>query len=87
MLQTQNISYFPLCNISGAPVSLMGHAVAQLVEALSSKPEGAGSIPNGVIAIFHWHDPSGRTMALRLTQPLTEMSTKNIYWGVKAAGV
>jgi len=26
-------------------------------------------------------------MALELTQPLTEMSTRNISWGVKAAGV
>jgi len=25
-------------------------------------------------------------MALVLTQPLTEMSTRNISWGVKAAG-
>jgi len=25
--------------------------------------------------------PSGRTMALELTQPLTEMSTRNISWG------
>ena len=37
----------------------------------------AGSIPYGV---------TGRTMALGLTQPLTEMSTRNISWGVKAAG-
>jgi len=36
----------------------------------------AGSIPDGVIGIFHWHDPSGHTMALRSTQPLTEMSTR-----------
>jgi len=28
----------------------------------------------------------GHTMALELTQPLTEMSTRNIPWGVKAAG-
>ena len=41
----------------------------------------AGSIPCGVIGIFHWHNPSGRTMALGSTQPLTEMSTGNIYWG------
>jgi hypothetical protein len=34
----------------------------------------------------HLHNPSGRTMALVLTQPLTEMSTRNISWGVKAAG-
>jgi hypothetical protein len=27
----------------------------------------AGSIPDGVIGIFHWHNPSGRTMALRST--------------------
>ena len=47
----------------------------------------AGSIPDGVIGIFHWHNPSDRTMALGSTQPLTEMSTRNISWGVKAAGV
>jgi len=35
--------------------------------------------------IFHWHNPSGRTMALGLTQPLTEMSTTNISWGAKVA--
>ena len=40
----------------------------------------AGSIPDGVIGIFHWHNPSGRTMALGLTQPLTEVSTRNISW-------
>jgi hypothetical protein len=46
----------------------------------------AGKIPDCFIEIFHWHNPSGRTMALGLTQPLTEMSTRNIPWGVKAAG-
>ena len=40
-----------------------------------------GSIPDGVTGIFHWHNPSGRTMALGLTQPLTEMNTRNISWG------
>ena len=45
--------------------------------------EVASSIPDG---IFHRHNPSGRTMALGLRQPLTEMSTRNISWGVKAAG-
>jgi hypothetical protein len=29
---------------------------------------------------------SGRTKALGSTQPLTEMSTRHISWGVKAAG-
>jgi hypothetical protein len=41
----------------------------------------AVSIPSGVIGIFHWHILSGRTMALRLTQPLTYKNTRNIYWG------
>ena len=45
-----------------------------------------GSIPDGVTGIFHWHNPSGHILALGLTQPLTEMSTMIIYWGVKVAG-
>jgi hypothetical protein len=36
-----------------------------------------GSIPNGVIGIFHWLNPSWRTIALGSSQPLTEMSTRN----------
>ena len=60
----------------------MGHAVAQLVEALRYKPESCGF--NSRWCHFHRHNPSGRTMALGLTQPLTEMSTRNISWGVKA---
>jgi hypothetical protein len=52
----------------------------QLVETLHYKPECcdvAGSIPGGFIGIFLGHNPSGHTMALGLTQPLTEMSTRN----------
>jgi hypothetical protein len=48
----------------------------------------AGSIPDGVIGIFHSRNPSGRTMALGSTQPLTEMSTRNVSLGeggIKAA--
>jgi len=41
----------------------------------------AGSIPDGVIGIFQWHNPSGRNMALGSTQPLTEVSTRCISWG------
>ena len=114
---------------------LMGHAVSQLVEALRYKSEGrgfdsrwchwnfflynssgrtmalrstqpltemstrniltlwcswlrhcatsqkeAGLIPDGVTAIFHWHNPSSRTMAVGLTKPLIEISTRNISW-------
>jgi len=41
----------------------------------------AVSIPEGVIGIFHCHNPSGHIMTVRLTQPLTEMNTRNISWG------
>jgi hypothetical protein len=43
----------------------------------------AGLIPDGFIGIFHWHNPSGRTMALGSTQPLKEISTRNTSWGDK----
>jgi hypothetical protein len=46
----------------------------------------AGSIPDGVIGIFHQHIPSSCTLALGLTQPQTEMVTRSISWGVEAAG-
>ena len=45
-----------------------------------------GSIPNGVTSIFHSLNPSSCTIALGLTQSLPDMSTRNIFWGVKAAG-
>jgi hypothetical protein len=44
----------------------------------------AGSIPDEVIGFFFFFDlpnPSSRTMALGSTQPLTEMSTKNLLGG------
>jgi hypothetical protein len=49
------------------------HAVAQLVQALRYKPEGRGF-------------DSSHSVALGSTQPLTEMSTRDIFWRVNAAG-
>jgi hypothetical protein len=46
----------------------------------------AGLITVGVTWIFHLHKLCVRTVALGLTQPLTEMSTRNISLRVKAAG-
>ena len=43
----------------------------------------AGSITADVFGIFHWHNPSGRTMALGSTQPLTPLSTRIISLAVK----
>ena len=48
--------------------------------------KGEGSIPDGVIGNFRQNNPSDRTMALGSTQPLTEMSTRSISWGLNAAG-
>jgi hypothetical protein len=42
----------------------------------------AGSILDEVIGFFNWPNPSSRTITLRSTQPLTEMSTR-IFPGVK----
>ena len=37
--------------------------------------------PGRVIGIFYWLNPSGRTTALGWTQPLTEMSTRDLSGG------
>ena len=47
--------------------SEVGHAVAQFVQAVRYHPECRGSLE-----FFHWHNPSGRTMVLGPTQPITE---------------
>jgi hypothetical protein len=52
-----------------------------VVEALRYKQEGHGFDFRWCHWIFYLHNPSGRTMALGSTQPLTEMSNRNISWG------
>jgi hypothetical protein len=56
-------------------------AVAQWLRCWATNWKVAGSIPAGVIGIFHWHNPSDHTMALGSTQPPTEMSTRSIPGG------
>ena len=56
------------------------YVVEQWLRCCATNRKVAGSIPDGVIGIFHWHPPD-RTMALGSTQTLTEMSTRNISWG------
>jgi len=60
-----NMDYFPIQQI-------MGTAVAQWLRCCATNRKVAGSIPDG---------PSDRTMTLRWTQPLTEMSARSISWG------
>ena len=49
-------------------------------------PKVAGSIPVVVIGIFIEIIIPAVLWPWGSTQPLTEMSTRNIFWGVKAAG-
>jgi hypothetical protein len=58
-----------------------GTAVAQWLRCCTTNQKVTGSIPDGVIGIFHWHNPSNRIVALGSTQPLTEVSTRSISWG------
>ena len=58
-----------------------GTVVAQWLRCCATNRKVAGSIPDGVIGIFHWHNPPDLTMVLRSTQSLTEMSTRRISWG------
>jgi hypothetical protein len=64
----------------------LGYAVMSWLRHCTTIQKVAGSIPNGFTGIFHWHNPSSCTMALGLTRPLTQMSTRIISWGVKVAG-
>jgi hypothetical protein len=83
-------TYLPSCItlfISYTPTSFNKYdlytlsAVAQWLRYRATNRKVAGSIPDVVIGIFHWHNPSDRTMALVSTQPLTEMSTRSLPGG------
>jgi hypothetical protein len=52
----------------------------QVLEVVSSSPEEV------IVFFFNLSNPSYRIMALGLTQSLTEMSTKNLPVGQRAAG-
>jgi hypothetical protein len=61
---------------------LVGHTVAQLVEALCYKLEGHG-YPDGVIGIIHWHNPSGYTMALGVNSASNRSKYQEYFLGDK----
>jgi hypothetical protein len=54
--------------------------VAQSVEALRYKSGGRGFDSRWLFGIFHWHNPSDRTVAR------DRLGTRNTSWGAKAAG-
>jgi len=89
LLGAHHIHYVSRIRVNGYPYSNMPPGITDKrgtgwrgwLRHWATSRRVAGSIPDGVIGIFHWHNPSGRTIALGLTQPLTEMSTRNISWG------
>ena len=72
---------FFISEMNGELTNIRGTRKHSWLKHCATSQKVMGSIPDGVIRIFHWHNPSGRTMALGLTQPLTEISTRNISWG------
>jgi len=71
------VSWIPLAKVLvGKGLFSYGTAVAQWLRCYKSE----GRCIDGVIGIFHWHNPSDLTMALGSNQPLTEMSTRTISW-------
>jgi hypothetical protein len=59
-----------------------GHAMAHC----ATTWKVAGSIPDGVTGIFHWHHPSGRTMALEVDSASNRNKYQEYFLEVKAAG-
>jgi hypothetical protein len=64
----------------------LGHAVAQWLRHCATNRKVAGSIPDGVFGIFHWHNLSGRTMTLWLNSASNRNEYQEYFLGVKAAG-
>ena len=61
-----------------------GTAVAQWFRLCATNLEVAGSIPAGVIGIFHWHNPSDPTMSLRVDSASNRNEYQEYFLGVKA---
>jgi hypothetical protein len=63
------------------PPGLLVNAYLSIVTQTKSGRKVTISIPDEVIAFLNWPNPSSRTMALGSTQPLTEMSIRNLPGG------
>jgi len=81
------IAYFPACADTHILMShwqcygfvFMTSVYIYILNSATSR-KVAGSIPDCVVGIIHWRNPSRHTMALGSTHTLTEMSTRNISW-------
>jgi hypothetical protein len=75
-------SYFKLINYTFKPYSefrlTIYKASLSWLRHYATSRKVAWSIAEEITGIFNWHNPSSRTMTLGSTQPLTEMSTRNL---------
>ena len=71
------------CFVNADPTYFKGDRCSSVVKVLCYTPEGGWFDPSWCQLIFHWHNPSDRTVVLVSTQPLTEMSKRSISWGWK----
>jgi hypothetical protein len=67
-----------LLNISGDTSDRCGTRYRSWLRHHATSRKVAGSVSDQVIGFFNWPNPSSRTMALVSTQPLTEISTRNL---------
>ena len=65
-------------------IIILGTAVAQWLRCCATNRKVAGLIPGGVIGIFHWHNPSNRTVALDSASNRNEYQEN--FLGVNMAG-
>jgi hypothetical protein len=84
-----SVSFSVLCNLNEQGVGQTNPYTATIFHVLCrswlrhyvTSRKVANSIPDEVIRFYNWPNPSSRTMALGSTQPLTEMSTRNLPGG------
>jgi hypothetical protein len=70
----------------GGQETMEGTAVAQWLRYCASNWKVAGSIADGVIGFFRWHNPSNRTMSLGVDSASNKCEYQEYFLGVKAAG-
>jgi hypothetical protein len=79
-----NLVYTPHCSTSLLSVLILSSHIR--LGHCARNRHIVGSIPDGVMEIFHLFNPFCRKMALGSTQALKEMSTRSISWAVKGTG-
>jgi hypothetical protein len=80
-LKHEEIESADTCEYVEVIASISGVEVIIWLSHCATNRKVASSIPDGVMGIFYWYSLSVLTVALGSTQPLTEMSARNISWG------